>query len=247
MYPGEPMTVEVRVTIWSRSVIGIFEMPKSSTFTVGRPDGRVARNRFAGLRSRWTMPSECASATASHASSTKPTLSVTGSGPRRSRVCARSCPSRYSMTMKGTPDGSVPTSSTRATCSLWMRTEARASRRKRCTISAWLVTSGRRNLSATRWSSCSWTAATTTPMPPWPSTRSTRYLPATRSPTPTGLFEGDSITLSPRAYRLEHGVGTGPAPRTAPTGKEPGLVRSDLHGTGRRHALSPQGQVPAAQ
>ncbi|MGD0530668.1 MAG: hypothetical protein ABSE49_36380 [Polyangiaceae bacterium] len=41
---------------------------------------------------------------------------------------------------------------------------------------------------------CSWRAATTMPMPPTPRTRSTRYFPARRSPSFTGL-EPDSDML----------------------------------------------------
>ena len=45
----------------------IFEMPKSSILSTASPSVRYARKRFAGLRSRCTMPSEWASAIASHA------------------------------------------------------------------------------------------------------------------------------------------------------------------------------------
>ncbi len=47
----------------------IFEMPKSSSFTRSEPSLRFARKRFAGLRSRWTIPAACASARPSHACS----------------------------------------------------------------------------------------------------------------------------------------------------------------------------------
>ena len=49
----------------------------------------------------------------------------------RLRILPRSLPSRNSMTMYGAPDSSLPTSSTRATCSLLSLTAARASRRNR--------------------------------------------------------------------------------------------------------------------
>ncbi len=52
------------------------------------------------------------------------------------------------MTMKGAPDSSVPTSKTRATCSLWIFTAARASRRKRWMMSG-RIASGSSSLSAT--------------------------------------------------------------------------------------------------
>jgi hypothetical protein len=41
------------------------EIPKSSTFTNGVPSDAVVTKRFAGLRSRWTMPFWWASAIAS--------------------------------------------------------------------------------------------------------------------------------------------------------------------------------------
>ncbi len=70
MYTGEPMMAWVLVT--ARSAVGpdILEMPKSSTLMEGVPSGPLVRKRFSGLRSRWTMPAPCASASASHAWST---------------------------------------------------------------------------------------------------------------------------------------------------------------------------------
>ncbi len=68
MYEGEPIIDVVTVIASWASRLGILEMPKSSTLMTGLPLGRSARNRFAGLRSRWTMPSACASAIASIAS-----------------------------------------------------------------------------------------------------------------------------------------------------------------------------------
>ena len=56
--------------------------------------------------------------------------------------------------MYGAPVSSVPTSMTRATCSLLIFTAARASRAKRSTASALLSASGKRNLIATSSSSC---------------------------------------------------------------------------------------------
>ena len=50
------------------------------------------------------------------------------------------------MTMKGVPSSSVAASSTRATCSLWIRAAARASRRKRAIESGPLTTPGKREL-----------------------------------------------------------------------------------------------------
>jgi len=44
-----------------------FEIPKSTTLTIGAPPRARARNRFAGLRSRWMTPARCTSAMAVHA------------------------------------------------------------------------------------------------------------------------------------------------------------------------------------
>ena len=74
MYCGDPSSVLGAVRLFfdgaSSSWRIDFEMPKSSTFTMRVPFARSARNKFDGLRSRWTMPAACASAIASHASST---------------------------------------------------------------------------------------------------------------------------------------------------------------------------------
>ncbi len=132
MYPGEPMRDPSAVRLCaSTPVAGAFEMPKSSTFTSTESSMRRVAKRFAGLRSRCTMPSACASATASHAWRTRPATAGTGIGPSRRRTSERSMPTRYSMTMYGAPFSSAPTSRTRATCSLVSATAARASRRKR--------------------------------------------------------------------------------------------------------------------
>ena len=82
------------------------------------------------------IPFACASAIASHAWSTKSTASMGPSGPPVSIIAPRSLPARYSITMYGAPFASVPTSSTRATCSLRSFTAARASRAKRSIASA---------------------------------------------------------------------------------------------------------------
>src|SRR5262249_37250365 len=72
------------------------------------------------------------------------------------------------MTRYGAPLGIVPTSNTRATCSLRMRAAARPSCRKRPTTSLLASASGKRNLIATCSPSCLCRAATTTPIPPRP-------------------------------------------------------------------------------
>ena len=86
------------------------------------------------------------------------------------------------MTMKGAPFGSVLTSNTRTTCSLWMAAAARASRRKRATAPSRDALWGARNLIATERPSDVSTAPMTTPMPPAPTTESMRYFPQTVSP-----------------------------------------------------------------
>ena len=48
-------------------IVFIFEMPKSRTLMESVPLERRTQNMFEGFRSRWTMPSACASATASPA------------------------------------------------------------------------------------------------------------------------------------------------------------------------------------
>jgi hypothetical protein len=81
-----------------------------------------------------------------------------------------------------------------ATCSPAIFAAARASRTKRATASGLERPSDKRNLRATFVSSCTWWAATTTPIPPAPSTRSTRYLPASRSPgrTPVAMSRSET-------------------------------------------------------
>jgi hypothetical protein len=76
---------------------------------------------------------------------------------------------------------------TRATCSDLIFAAALASRAKRATTGGCSIAWGSKNLSATRCSSSVCIAETTTPMPPRPSTRSTRYLPAMSSPMATGM------------------------------------------------------------
>jgi hypothetical protein len=102
MYVGDPITARVLVMLspWvASSVTETFAMPKSSTLTRSDPSGCVTTKRFADFRSRWTMPSPCASAIASQVCVMKSTASATDSGPRRKSRCSRSSPSRYSITM----------------------------------------------------------------------------------------------------------------------------------------------------
>jgi hypothetical protein len=166
-------------------------MPKSRTLTNGVPSGRRVTNRFAGLMSRWIIPAACASATPSIAWSKRSAVSRSGSGPRSSSKSDRSFPSKSSITMYGAPS-CVPTSVTRATCSPRRRTVARASRKNRLAASPsarW----GRSNFTATRCSSPTCRAATTTPTPPWPSTCSTWYFPSMRVPDSGSCATGRMI------------------------------------------------------
>ena len=87
------------------------------------------------------------------------------------------------MTMNGVPSRRVSTSITRAMLASSSLDAARASRRKRSTASLRSTSSGRRNLIATRCSRWMWKAATTVAMPPWPMTRSSRYLFRRMSPS----------------------------------------------------------------
>ena len=121
-------------------------------------------------------------------------------------IDARSRPSSSSITMYGAPF-SLPTSYTRQTCSLRSRADARASRSSRSTTAASLASSGNRNFSATGWSITTLVAATTVPIPPWPRIRSTRYLPAIRSPCRMGPLGGEPARGS--AAR-RHGASSGP-------------------------------------
>jgi hypothetical protein len=67
MYIGDPSVLPVVVTLRGPSSATAFDTPKSSTFTSPDPSVRRVRKRFAGFKSRCTMPRACASATASHA------------------------------------------------------------------------------------------------------------------------------------------------------------------------------------
>ncbi len=194
MYSGDPSTVAVWVSdipspLSPPSGPVVLEMPKSSTFTQLDPSAARVSRRFAGLRSRWTMPAPWASAMASQASSTCCTASWTGSAPRALSTTERSLPSRYSITMKGAPSASSPTSSTRATCSLFSRTEARASRRKRATTSSEAPSTS--SLTATLCPMPRCVASATTPIPPRPRMRSTRYFPSRITPSVIAVLTTD--------------------------------------------------------
>ncbi len=183
-----------------------FERPKSMTFTQPLPSARRVRKRFAGLMSRCTTPTECASAIASAAWSTQSTAVGTVTGPQRVTTSSRLWPSRYSSTRYGAPLSSVPTSKTRTTCSLWMRVAAHPSRRKRSTTSWSLDHSGSSILIATRRSSSRCIAEKTTASPPRPHGLSMTYFPAMVSPG-TGRAQ---LSSSARLFIFRFQAATGP-------------------------------------
>ena len=91
-------------------------MPKSSTFTRSPPGdiGSGTRNRFSGLRSRWTISIACDAATARAAWIAMSTALPTPSRSRASRRDSGS-PSRNSIMMYGTSFSTMPTSITSMT------------------------------------------------------------------------------------------------------------------------------------
>ena len=78
--------------------------PRSPYFTLANPKSRIlawprlVTKIFAGLMSRWTMPSQCAASSASAISIPKPST-VSSSSGRPAIRCLRVMPSRYSITM----------------------------------------------------------------------------------------------------------------------------------------------------
>jgi hypothetical protein len=64
MYAGEPTTVPVRVRVKLLLVSKILLMPKSRIFAMVFPSGSRCKKMFAGLRSRWMIPCECARSSA---------------------------------------------------------------------------------------------------------------------------------------------------------------------------------------
>ena len=175
MYAGVPSTELALVRSLSPS--GAVAMPKSRILSSGGSSGVCVTNRFEPLMSRCTIPSECASARASHACNSRSTAIAGTWRPWCLMIALRSEPSRYSITMYGVSDsGILPTSITRAMCSPLSFTAAFASRRKRATTSGRSSISGSRHLIATFSSSSTCRALSTTPIPPSPITDSTQYL-----------------------------------------------------------------------
>ena len=97
MYAGEPiMSVGDDSSVPAERIL---EMPKSSTFTSSSIwPSIVTRKMLAGLRSRWTMPWECAVASAEATASTTRTAAGSGIGPDWVSRASRSRPSRCSIT-----------------------------------------------------------------------------------------------------------------------------------------------------
>ncbi len=199
----------------------------------GVPSGSTSRNRFAGLRSRWTMPFACASAIASQAWSRYSAASASGSAPLFSMTDARSEPVRCSMTMYGAPESSLPWSWTFITCLLWSCAAACASRSNRSTAPFTATARGCITLIAKRLPSVTCRAATTIPIPPAPSTFSTRYFEATTSP---GRTSSSSMTTG-RVGQNAHGRALlrerGRPPRASPpTRTYPGAPGHRSRGAG---------------
>ena len=87
----------------------------------------------------------------------------------------RGAPSRSSITKNGVPSSSVvPTSSISTTWGLTAALAALASRAKRSTSSALLMSERDRHLRATRLPTRTCSASYTSPMPPTPMSRTTR-------------------------------------------------------------------------
>ncbi len=94
--------------------------------------------------------------------------------------------------MYGSPVSNTPVSNTRTTCSLFTRAHATASRANRSSAPAIAFASLRKNLIATRCASPRCVASMTTPIPPCPMTRSTRYFPPSTAPI-AGSAIGDGV------------------------------------------------------
>ena len=191
-----PTSVVMSVPRPRRTRPVVFEIPKSRTLTRASRPGAGRRKRFAGLRSRWTMPSACASASASHAWSTKSTASLEGQRAAPPGRSPRSSPSRYSITMYGAPSSSVPTSSDARDVLAHdlgppPAPRARSARPRPRSSRA----SGRRNLSATRCSSSRCVRADDDPHP------------ADAEDALDAVLAGDDIPFVDRgrAVRLGHG------------------------------------------
>ena len=133
--------------------------------------------------SRWMIPEACAVCSAAQDLQGEVHRALDVEPPAlRARSCARSQPSRNSITRYGAPVGIRPTSNTLTTWSLSICEAATPSFTKRSTAPWSASTAGLMNFSATgaRRSMC--VALATAPIPPSPSSCSTRYLPSSTSP-----------------------------------------------------------------
>ena len=152
----------------------ILASPKSSTLTNSGFPSRWISITLSGFMSRWITPAawQAASALAICAPmrSARRT-SIIGSWVSTE---ARVLPSRYSMMKKWCPSGDTPTSWTSTMCSLPIVLTARASWKKRCTISLLVARSLWMTLSATFLPISGCSARYTAPMPPVPILASTR-------------------------------------------------------------------------
>ena len=154
----------------SRRSVVTLEMPKSSTLTTGGPSRSCARNRFAGLRSRWTMPARAPRRGPRTPGGRSSTACATAAGraPRRAaREIAALEVLHHHVRRAVVELADVEDARDVLALELGRRPAPRArSARRRPGARR---RSGRRNLMATRSSSSRCVAATTTPMPPAPS------------------------------------------------------------------------------
>ena len=184
------------------------------------------------MRSRWTMPSACASAMATHACRTNSTACSTGSGPRCSQRRGEIAALQVLHHHVGRAVLERPhVEHAGHVLALDLDGGARLARGSAATASSCSASPGSRNLMATARRAAMWCAATTTPIPPSPSTRSTRYLPARTSPERTpftstlhsGVQAGDQ-----RSY--VRAPTSGSLPRAT-------IGRAASGGQGRTHAI----------
>ena len=177
MYSGVPITAPVEVSFVEPAAgSSTFEMPKSSSLTKSCSSASPTRKMLSGLRSRWMMLLACAAPTAR--SVCRMIRSARGSaiGPVRSIASASDCPTSSSITTNIRPSGAVPMSLMSMMCGLPIRLAASASRLNREVASASSAYFSSISLIATRLPSSTCSASYTTPMPPRPSWRTTRYL-----------------------------------------------------------------------
>jgi hypothetical protein len=141
-------------------------MPKSTSLIVSGGSGWT--KMFSGLRSRWTIPFECAASSASASERVSRAAETGASAPRRAIVAASVSPVSSSMTMYGRPVLSISQSKICTMPGCAMADVARASRKNRSSRSGRSTSSRASTLRAAcrfRWR-CS--ARYTCPMAPAP-------------------------------------------------------------------------------